>query len=77
MVVWLGLWMINDYIALLLTTIFVPILIAIVIISFIADLLEKSRVGKKYYLLMIIAIIIPSVILILYNYYIGIKVELF
>ena len=74
---WLGLWMLNDYIALLLTSIFVPILAAITIISFISDLIEKSNVGKYYYMFMISALVIPSVIFFIYQYFIGIKVELF
>ncbi|HPK09838.1 MAG TPA: hypothetical protein PK147_01525 [Saprospiraceae bacterium] len=74
---WLFLWLFNDYLALLLSSIFVPILISVLVISLISDSLEKSHVGKKYYYLLIASIIIPSLIWLFFKIFVGYKIEIF
>ena len=59
-------WMINDYTGLLLSLIISVILIAILMISWISDRLEYGNVGKWYYPLLLISIIVPIVISLLF-----------
>lgn len=52
-------WLYNEYAALLLSGIFIPIALGVLIISLIGDRIESSKVGSKYYYLLILSIIIP------------------
>ena len=56
------LWIINEYVANLITFILVPIFTAILIISIIAEKIEKSKVSRSYFLGIFLSIIIPLVI---------------
>jgi hypothetical protein len=42
-------WIFNPYLAKLLTAILAPIFLAILIISLIADRIEKSKISNVYY----------------------------
>ncbi len=55
-------WLTNEYLATLLTFIMVPIFLGITFISWLSDRVEASRVGGKYYLGMIVSIIIPLLV---------------
>lgn len=59
LVVWLGLWLANDYIATLLTLIIAAIVSAVLIIALISESLERSKVPKKYFHVMAISIVAP------------------
>ena len=58
-VVYSGLWLWNEYVASYLTLIFPGIVLVVLLIAFIADLIEPSRIPKWYYGLMIISILVP------------------
>ena len=58
-IIYTGLWLYNDYIATLVTLIFSSILFFILIISFIAEWIEPSKVPKSYFTFMIISILAP------------------
>jgi len=60
------LWTFNEYLALLLTFIIVPILLAVYIISFISERLEKSNVPSNYFKIILISAIIPVVVAIVF-----------
>lgn len=62
-------WMINDYIALILCLSIALISFAILIISWIADQLEYAGVSSWYYPLMIMSFIIPLMIVLLFWYF--------
>ena len=53
----LGLWLVYDYLAALLTAIFVPICTFILLIAWIAEYIEPSRVPASYFKLMGISIL--------------------
>lgn len=54
---WLALWLINDYVATLLTVIVGAIVSGVLLISIIAEAIERSKVPKKYFLVMGISIL--------------------
>jgi hypothetical protein len=58
----LSLWLLDEYIASLVTSIMVPIFGAILVISLIAELIERSKVPKVYFYFLIISVIIPTII---------------
>lgn len=51
-VAWLGLWMLSDYIAALLTLIVGSIVLAVLAIALISEAIERSKVPKKYFQVM-------------------------
>ncbi len=58
-VVYIFLWMINDYLASMLTITFAMIAFFILLISLVAELIERSRVPRWYFVLMIASILAP------------------
>lgn len=61
-VIYSGLWLWNEYVAVYLTLIFPGMILIILIIAGIADLIEPSRIPGWYYGLMIVSIITPLMI---------------
>ncbi len=57
LVVFLALWLIDDYIATLLTVILVFILTAILLTSLLVELIERSKVPRRYFTLMSLSIV--------------------
>lgn len=55
-------WLTNEYLATLLTFVMVPIFTGITFISWLSDRVEASRVGSKYYLMMLTCIITPILV---------------
>ena len=53
------LWLWNDYVASLLTVVLPTIVFFILIISILAELIERSKVPKWYYSFMAISILAP------------------
>lgn len=64
-IAWLGIWLINDYVAALLTLIIGGIVSAVLVIALIAEAIERSRVPKTYFQVMglsILSIVVAAVI---------------
>ena len=59
MVVWLGLWLSNDYLASLLTLTIGAIVSAVLIIALIAEAIERTKVPRRYFWIMGISILAP------------------
>jgi hypothetical protein len=59
-----ALWIIDEYIATLLTFIAVPIFGGILMVSLIAEKIERSKIQKEYFFLMAGLAIIPVLIFI-------------
>ena len=70
-VIYTGLWLWNEYVASYLSLIFPGVMLVILLIAFIADLIEPSRIPGWYYGLMIASIIIPILIGIIFYYLYG------
>lgn len=65
-VVWLGLWLFDDYLATLLTLVIGAIVSAVLIIALMAEAIERSKVPRKYFYVMVLSIVAPVVAGILY-----------
>ncbi|MBV6439887.1 MAG: hypothetical protein DYG98_14600 [Haliscomenobacteraceae bacterium CHB4] len=65
-VVWLGIWLFNDYLATLLTLIIGAIVLAVLLIALIAEAIERSKVPRKYFYIMVLSIAAPIVAAALY-----------
>lgn len=55
-------WLIDDYFAILISVILTVIVFAVLVISLITELIEKSRVPRAYFTWMIASTIIPIVV---------------
>jgi predicted Na+-dependent transporter len=58
----MGLWLTSEYTATLVTVVMVPIFLGILVVSIISELIERSKVPKKYFQFLIVSIIIPIII---------------
>ena len=58
-IVYAGLWLWNDYIASYMTIVLPAIILAILLISIIVELIEPSRISRKYFVIMGISVVIP------------------
>jgi len=67
-VIYLSLWLWDEYVASYVTLIFPAMIFVILILAGIADLIEPSRISRSYYKLMIISILIPIIIGIVFYY---------
>lgn len=65
-VIYLILWMWNDYIASILSLVFAAIFLAILIISLIAELLERSKVPKSYFWFIFVSFLVPVIVGVFY-----------
>ena len=54
-----ALWLMSDYTATLLTVIFPILFLAILIISFLAELVQSSKIPHFYYWFMVVSILVP------------------
>ncbi len=55
-------WLINPYLAKLLSVVLPPIFFSILIISLIADRLDPSKIGNKYYYALLFLSLVPLLI---------------
>jgi hypothetical protein len=67
-IIFIILWMSNEYMATLMTFIAVPIFFAITIISLIAEKIEKSGISGDYFRLMVGLTIVPLVIFVVFHF---------
>jgi len=61
-IIWTSLWLYDDYLGSLLTVVMVPIFFFILVIALISELIERSKVPKRYFMYMIVSICVPLVI---------------
>jgi len=66
MVVWLALWLLNDYMATLLTLIISAIVFAILVIALLAEAIERSKVPRWYFWVMGLSVLAPVLAAMLY-----------
>ncbi|MFT4533999.1 MAG: hypothetical protein ACJA1A_002492 [Saprospiraceae bacterium] len=66
-------WFIDDYFAILITVILTSIFFAVLIISLITELIEKSRVPRSYFTWMIASTIIPLLVAAFFVLVLGVK----
>lgn len=64
--VWLGLWLLNDYVATLLTLVLTAIVSAVLVVALAAEWIERSRVPRRYFVVMGISVAAPLVAALVY-----------
>jgi hypothetical protein len=64
--VWMGLWLANEYLASLLTFILTPIVFAVLVIARISEFIERSKVPRIYFGVMLISTIAPILAALVY-----------
>ncbi len=65
-VVYLLIWVLNNYLALILSSIFAGICLLILLVALVVELIERSKVPRWYYYLMIISTLAPLLAMGLY-----------
>lgn len=75
MVVWFGLWLLNDYLATLLTLTIGAIVSAVLIIALAAEAIERSKVPRRYFWVMALSILAPLLAAGIYAWLFGGKLE--
>jgi hypothetical protein len=60
-IIYLGLWLLNDYVAMYLSMIFGSICFFILLFTGIAELLERSKVSRKYFWIMAASALAPVI----------------
>jgi hypothetical protein len=60
-IIYLALWLINDYVAMYLSMIFGSICFFILLFTGIAELLERSKVSRKYFWIMAASALAPVI----------------
>ncbi len=71
MVVWLALWLSNDYLATLLTLTVGAIVLSILVIALAAEAIERTKVPRKYFWVMGISVLAPLLAAGLYAWLFG------
>lgn len=61
LIAWLALWLLNDYLATLLTLILGAIVSAVLLFASIAEWIERSKVPRRYFQVMGLSILAPLV----------------
>ena len=61
-ILYLLIWLWNDYAATILSLSFAAIALFIVVISLIAEVIEPSKVPRKYFYIMLISVLTPIII---------------
>ena len=56
-VVWLGLWLLSDYVATLLTFAVGAIVSAVLVIALLAEWVERSKVPRRYFNVMALSLL--------------------
>lgn len=74
-VVWLVLWLSNDYLATFLTLIIGAIVLAVLIIALMAEAIERSKVPRRYFYVMLLSVVAPLAAALLYLLIFGGKLE--
>lgn len=70
-VAWLGLWLLNDYLATLLTLILGAIVSAVLLVALMAEAIERSKVPRRYFYVMALSVAAPVVAAVLYLFIFG------
>lgn len=75
MAVWLAVWLLNDYMAALLTLIVAAIVSAVLVIALLAEAIERSKVPRWYFWVMGLSILAPIISALLYAVLFGGRFE--
>jgi hypothetical protein len=65
-VVWLAVWLIDDYVATLLTLLVGAVVLAVLVVALLSEAIERSNVPRKYYQVMAVSVAAPLAVALLY-----------
>lgn len=65
--IYLLIWIANDYMAAMLSLIFGSIFLLILLISLVVELVEKSKVPRWYFIFMGLSVLAPIIAALLYT----------
>ena len=65
--IFMGLWLLSPFWASLLTFIIPMIGLPILLIALIAEWLERTRISRMYFVVMLISILVPPLVALIYN----------
>jgi hypothetical protein len=61
-VVYLILWFSNDYLAVVLSLIFAGVLLVALLLALASELIERSKVPRRYFTIMVLSILAPFIV---------------
>lgn len=73
--IYLVLWLWNDYIASLISVLMIAIFTGILIVAIIAELIEKSKVPRSYFYFMAGSVLIPIIVGLIFFWLMGGELE--
>ena len=65
------LWLVNDYVASLLTVVLPTIFLFLLIISLLAEAVERSKVPRLYYYFMAVSVLAPILAALVFVFFVG------
>lgn len=68
LIIYSVIWLTNAYLGFLLTCVIIPLVLAVMLVSFLADRIETSGVSYNYYLLMLSFVVCPLIITAVFIY---------
>lgn len=69
------LWLASDYVASLITIVFTTIIIAVLVISYIVEWIEPSKISRAYFTWMLVSILAPVAAGLVFVYLMGGQLE--
>ena len=63
-IIYFGIYLLDNYIGIMICLVMSPIFLFVLIISLLAELLDRSTVPKSYYLFMLSGFLIPLVVIV-------------
>lgn len=76
-IAWFGLWLLNDYLATLLTLIIGAIVFSVLVIALISEAIERSKVPRRYFYVMAVSILAPLAAMACYLFIFSGQLEFF
>ena len=75
LIFYLGLWLWNEYIASMLSSVFMVIFLVIFIVSIIVEKIEPSKVPRSYFYFMFLSVLAPMIAAIIFVSIMGGKID--
>jgi len=68
-------WLVSDYTATLISVLFPIIFLSLLVLAFISELVQKSKVPTWYYWFMVLSVIAPIVTALIFVYIMGVNFD--
>lgn len=74
-ILYLFIWIVNDYLGTLLTAIIIPIIFGVLFISAIAEWIQPSKVGSRYFKIMGLSLLAPLLVAVVFGMLVKFRYE--